>query len=235
MVGFAGFVDSIAGGGGLLTTPTYLFLGLPPQFILGTNKCVSTFGTTMAVSRFIKNKSFDYPLVVYSSVFAILGSGLGAYLSKFLNNERMVYLLLIVTPIILVLNQIKAKPENAAVKNIMLKSSLIGFFIGGYDGFFGPGTGTFLMFAFTLFLNMNLLKASANARIINFASNISAFFLFLYKGFIVWKLVPVAISGALIGNYFGSGYVIKGNVKLVKVVFNLVLLGLLVKSIYDLV
>ncbi|EQC44865.1 TSUP family transporter [Bacteriovorax sp. Seq25_V] len=239
LVGFAGFVDSIAGGGGLITIPTYISLGVPSELILGTNKCVSTTGGTMAIFRYLKSKSINLHVMVYGVIAGIIGSYTGAYFSKFLDNQKMVYLLIILVPVILYLNykRSKIKPDQVndlTKKQMIARIALIGLVIGCYDGFFGPGTGTFLIISISIFLHMEMVKASPNARIINFSSNISAFIYFIFKGAIAWKIASVAIFGSLLGNYLGSGHVIKGNTKVVSIIFNLVLIALLLKSFFDL-
>ncbi|MBL6991447.1 MAG: TSUP family transporter [Bacteriovoracaceae bacterium] len=239
-VGFAGFVDSIAGGGGLITVPTYIILGVPDHLILGTNKCVSTSGGTMAIYRYLKNGAVNLKVMIFGVIAAVVGSFFGAYLSRFLDNKKMVYLLILVVPVVLVLNYYKKKLLLKSTKDLSFKTMTrrclaIGLIIGCYDGFFGPGTGTFLIIAMVFALHMGIVDASPNARIVNFSSNIAAFIYFLIKGLIAWKIAAVAIIASLVGNYLGSGVVLKGNHKVVTLVFELVLVVLLFKAIYDLV
>lgn len=239
LVAFAGFVDSIAGGGGLITVPTYMALGVPAEFILGTNKCVSTTGGTLSIFRYIKNGVVDFKLMIYGIGTGFLGSLIGARLSTVLDNDKMVYLLIIVVPIIITLNYFKSKivadRKEIPTNSLILRTLLIGLVIGCYDGFFGPGTGTFLIIAMVFFLNMSMVEASPNARVINFTSNVSAFLFFLFKGMILWKVAAIAILASLTGNHLGSGVVLKGNHRLVQYVFNFVLVLLLLKSLYGLV
>lgn len=240
MVGLAGFIDSMVGGGGLITIPTYLALGVPAELILGTNKCVSTTGGTIAIARFIKNKAINFKLLKFAVITGLIGSIIGATLSRHLENHMMIYILLFISPIVLFLNYKRSKirltnsqSPTISSEQMILRTSLIGFFIGGYDGFFGPGTGIFLIFAFIYFLNFSIVEASPNARIINYASNLAAFIYFLVKGAILWKVAFVAILGSMTGNYLGSGQVLKGNTKILTIIFNVVLVSLLAKSIFD--
>ncbi|CBW26051.1 putative integral membrane protein [Halobacteriovorax marinus SJ] len=238
-VSFAGFVDSIAGGGGLITIPTYMALGVPSHLILGTNKLVSTSGSTVAVFRYIKSGVVDFKVIGYGIFLGLIGSSIGANLASYLDKKNMTYILIAVVPIIFILNNFKdriLKHDDFSLTNkqLIIRCSLIGFIIGGYDGFFGPGTGTFLIVAMVLFLNYGLHQASASARMINYTSNISAFIIFLSKGLIAWEVATIAIFASMCGNFLGSSFVVKGNVKVIKTVFNFVLLGLLAKSILDL-
>ncbi len=240
LIGFAGFIDSIAGGGGLITIPTYIALGLPDVSILATNKTVSSFGSTVAVANYVKNKLILWPIAIYAIIASLLGSAIGAQLSSHLDKKKMVFLLIIVVPIIFYLNYKQGKrilsshQEKTFNTQQVITATLIGFFIGGYDGFFGPGTGTFLIIAFIYFLNFSMKYASANARIINYSSNLAAFFTFLMSGKILWSIAAIAIVASMTGNFIGSRLVINKADKAIKPVFNFVLFLLLAKCIYDL-
>lgn len=240
LIAFAGFVDSIAGGGGLITIPTYLALGVPADLVLGTNKTVSTTGTTIAVLRFIKNKAIHWKLMASAIALSMLGSYCGAHLSQFLSRSTMTGILIVIIPVILILQKSIHKRAIASSgvgelnRDLVLKAGAIGLVIGGYDGLFGPGTGTFLLIAFVYFLNMDYKQASANGRIINYISNLSAFAVFLWQGRIYWPVAGVAIVAAMLGNYLGSGFVIRNAEKVVRPVFQVVLIALLAKCVYDL-
>ncbi len=238
LIGFSGLIDSIAGGGGLISIPTYMAIGLPSEFILGTNKCVSSSGTTLAVYRYISNKAILWQTMVFSIIAALIGSAIGANLSRYLSKDTMFIILLFVIPIIFFL-QIRQGTVNTAKEELTLgisafRAAAIGLIVGGYDGLFGPGTGTFLLLAFMAFLNMTTREASANARIVNYASNLSAFVYFLIQGRIFWPIAAVAIAGSICGNWIGSGLVLKNADKVVVPVFRFVLLLLMMKCGYDL-
>lgn len=238
LIGFSGFIDSIAGGGGLVSIPAYLAVGLPAEFILGTNKCVSSSGATLAVFRYIINKTIIWRIMVYSIVAALIGSAIGASLSRYLSKELMFVLLLIVIPMIFILQYHQGKKGQAEDRSIpagaVIRASAIGLLIGGYDGLFGPGTGTFMLLAFMAFLNFSAREASANARIVNYSSNVSALIYFLIQGKIFWPIAFVAIAGSICGNWIGSGMVLKSADKVVMPVFRLVLVLLMLKCGYDL-
>lgn len=238
LIGFAGFVDSIAGGGGLISIPTYLAFGLPADLILGTNKCVSSSGTTIAVLRYIHNRTIIWGTVIFAISAALIGSVIGAALSIYLSRNVIFFLLLLVIPILFYLQSRRMhspglKPELIK-RQVVLRATVTGFIIGGYDGIFGPGTGTFLLFAFLVFLHMNVREASANARIVNYASNVSAFLYFLIQGRIYWPIAMVAIAGSITGNWLGSGLVINNAERVVVPVFRFVLGLLMLKCAYDL-
>jgi len=236
----AGIIDSIAGGGGLITIPLYISIGVPESLILGTNKTASTMGGLMAITRFIKNKAVVWKEGSIALVCSIVGAFLGAQVSTYLSSKYMIYILLVVLPIILLLNK-KLNFEREEIetelnlKTIIFRTTLIGLVIGFYDGFFGPGTGTFLLIALFLFLNFNVLQASATGRIINFSSNIASFIYFAFNGKVMWEVAFVAIAGSILGNWIGSGLVLTKAKDVIKPVFNFVIILLLGKCIYSLI
>lgn len=238
LIGFSGFIDSIAGGGGLISVPTYLVLGMPADLILGTNKCVSSTGTTFAVFRYVKNRAILWQTILYAIIAAFLGSLIGASLSSYLSRSLIFALLLAVIPVLFYLQakhmQGHLLKTDLTHQQMVLRAVLSGFFIGGYDGIFGPGTGTFLLLAFMIFLQMESREASANARIVNYASNISAFIYFLILGRIFWPVAMVAIGASICGNWLGSGLVLRDADRVVVPVFRFVLLLLMIKCGYDL-
>jgi len=238
LVGFAGLIDSIAGGGGLITVPTYLALGMPAELILGTNKCVSSCGTSFAVFRYIRSGTIIWRTVVFAIGAALLGSAIGASLSAYLSRSHIFSLLLVVIPILFYLQARHLRVQSLQIeltrRQVIVRASLAGLLIGGYDGIFGPGTGTFLLLAFMVFLHMSTREASANARIVNYSSNISAFIYFLIQGRIFWPIALVAIAGSICGNWLGSGLVISNADRVVVPVFRFVLMLLMLKCGYDL-
>lgn len=238
LIGFSGFIDSIAGGGGLISVPTYLALGMPAPLILGTNKCVSSTGTSFAVFRYVRGGTILWRTAVYAIAAALLGSAIGASFSHLLSRRLLFVLLLAVIPVLLYLQashlQPKAQRPPLSRRQTIGRALAAGFFIGGYDGIFGPGTGTFLLLVFMMFLHMSTREASANARIVNYASNIAAFAYFLIQGRIFWPVALVAIVASIAGNWLGSGLVIRNADRVVVPVFRLVMLGLMLKCSYDL-
>ena len=238
LIGFSGFIDSIAGGGGLISVPTYMAVGVPVEFILGTNKCVSSTGATFAVGRYIMSKTIFWKTMIYAVIAALIGSAIGARLSIFMSKNLMFLVLLVVIPTIFYLQarQSGLASEKPALPQIsqIIRVMLIGLVMGGYDGLFGPGTGTFILLAFMAFLHMSAREASANARIVNYASNLSAFFYFLVQGRIFWPIALVAVAGSICGNWLGSGLVLSNADKVVKPAFRFVLIALLLKCGYDL-
>lgn len=237
----AGLVDSIAGGGGLISLPAYVFAGLPMHFALGTNKLSSTFGTFFSAARFVKNKQVHLKSAIASVIGALMGSRIGALAALALSDIYLKYCLIILLPVIAVFILTRRDfgentwAENLSMTKIVVLSLVSGFVIGAYDGFFGPGTGTFLILIYTSLIGFNLITASGNAKMVNLASNVSALFTFIQNGTVYfWVGLPAAIFG-IIGNWIGSGLAIKKGAKVIKPVFIGVLILLFVKIGMDLV
>lgn len=235
----AGLIDAIGGGGGLISLPAYLIAGLPPHQAIATNKMSSTFGTTLATYRFIKNKLVNIKLAIPSIIAAIIGSWIGSHISLLVDEKVMLWVLIIILPIsaLIVLNKNlfndNGTDEIKFDKRTYLTATVAALIIGGYDGFYGPGTGTFLIIAFTVFAKLSMKKANAQAKVINLTTNITALIVFLINGKV---LIPIAIIGAIcnmVGGYLGAGLVMKNGSKLAKPSIILVLILLAFKFIQD--
>ncbi|MCF6767931.1 TSUP family transporter [Thiotrichales bacterium 19S11-10] len=233
LVAFAGFVDAIGGGGGFITIPAFLLIGVPEALVLGTNKFTVTLGSLSAIYRFLKHNRIDLSLMKYGVITGFLGAIFGAFLSHLLNTQLMIYLLLLIVPCILVINLFKDKIYQVKLKTKLSEQQeinrciMVSFIVGTYDGFFGPGTGTFLLLGFVFFLYMEYSDASINARLINFTSNLSALSYFLIVNRIDWIPALIGVPASAFGYYLGSQILIQGRSKIVRLVVNIVLVTLL--------
>lgn len=235
LVFLAGLVDSIGGGGGLISLPAYIFAGLPAHMAVATNKLSSSLGTTVSVIRFVKNKLIDIRLAIPSALAAIIGSSLGAKLSLVINEKIFTYILIAVLPLtafVVLSKKLFHDNENDKItldKKTYITALLSAFFIGGYDGLYGPGTGTFLIIAFTVFADMSIKTANAQAKVINLSSNIAACVVYMINGKVIVALGIAAALCNMLGNYIGSGLAVKNGSKITKPVIILVLILLLLK------
>jgi len=236
----AGVVDSIAGGGGLLSVPAYLAAGLPPHYVLGTNKFSSSFGTFFATLRYHQHGLIDGRVALLSAFFALLGSGIGARAVLLIDPDFLRYLLVILIPVIAaftMLNPSLGQENHSQQQTLKRKYSLAAIaaaLIGFYDGFFGPGTGTFLILFYTLALKYDFVTANANTKVVNLASNIAAVITFIIHGKIIYAIgIPAAAAG-IAGNLLGAKLVIKRGSSIIRSIFILALVLLLIKIIYDL-
>ncbi len=231
----AGLVDAIGGGGGLISLPAYLIAGVPVHQAIATNKLSSTCGTTLATIRFIKNKLVNLKLAIPSVISAIIGSSIGAELSLMMEEKLMEYILFAVLPIaaFIVLNKklFKDNPDADLIldKKTYITAVIAALIIGMYDGFYGPGTGTFLIIAFTVFAKMSIGTANAQAKVINLTTNITSLIIFIANGQVLFSLGIAAAISNMIGGYIGAGLVMKKGSAIVKPTILLVLFLLLLK------
>ncbi|MEG1631352.1 MAG: TSUP family transporter, partial [Hydrogenoanaerobacterium sp.] len=215
LVFLAGFIDSIAGGGGIISLPAYIYAGIPIHLVYGTNKFGSTFGTLIAAGKYAQSGYVEYRSAASSVVGAIIGAWGGAKLVVFLDEEVLKYCMLIILPLVaifLLFNRGfgRERPEKKKTgAQLYVMAFGIGFAIGVYDGFFGPGTGTFLTLAFTGLLGFSLINASGNAKVVNLASNAAALAVYIKSGNVIYAVgIPAAICG-ICGNYLGARLAIK--------------------------
>ncbi|MGN0256474.1 MAG: TSUP family transporter [Chordicoccus sp.] len=235
----AGFVDSIAGGGGLVSMPVYLLAGLPPHTAVATNKLSSTCGTALTTVRFVKHKLINLKLAVPSVLAAVAGSSLGARISLSMDERLLRNIIICVLPVaaFFVLNKKlfsgDGKKAAAVTRRTVTVSMISAFLIGVYDGLYGPGTGSFLIIAFTVFAHLTVEAANAQAKAINLTTNVTALVLFLISGKV---LVPLGLAAAacnMAGNYVGSGLVMKKGGKVVRPLLLVVLAILFIRLIME--
>ncbi|MDR2166256.1 MAG: TSUP family transporter [Clostridiales bacterium] len=237
LVFLGGFIDSIAGGGGLITLPAYVLMGIPMHMALGSNKFSSTFGTALAAFNFLRNGKVYIKAIPVSVVFALAGSSLGSFVALLTSDEILRYAILVILPIVAIVVIVKKdfgkenRMDSLRPGTILAGAAAAAAIIGFYDGFFGPGTGTFLILVFTIFLRFDLVTANGNAKIINLSSNLGSMVTFLIGGQVIFALaIPAAIAGVL-GNLLGSALAIKIGPKIIKPVLVGVLALLLLSLI----
>ena len=234
-----GFVDSIAGGGGLISLPAYLFAGLPVHMAIGTNKLSSVCGTSLTTLRFVRRGLIRRELALPGIAAAMLGSGLGSRLSL-LTDERIIRgVLFAVLPLaaFIVLNP-RFFPEGeerdfTVDRRTLAVCVLAALLIGFYDGFYGPGTGTFLIIAFTAFARLSVTSANAHAKAINLTANVTSLVVFLRGGTVLIPLGLAAAACNMLGNYIGSGLALRRGAKITRPIILAVLALLLIKLIVE--
>jgi uncharacterized membrane protein YfcA len=235
MLFLAGLVDAIGGGGGLISLPAYLLAGLPVHNAIATNKLSSACGTTLTTVRFIRQKLVNWKIALPTIVFATLGSSLGANLSMRTDEGVMEKILFVILPLVafVVMNpKLFRDNEDAAIRmDARLWATALGssFLVGIYDGFYGPGTGTFLIIAFTVFARLSLRTANAQAKVINLTTNLTSLTIFLLNGQAIIPLGLAAAACNMAGNYIGSGLAMKQGSRVTRPVIILVLILLFLK------
>ena len=241
LVFLAGFVDSIAGGGGLISLPAYIIAGVPAHFAIGTNKISSTLGTSISTWRYLKQGYLKGKQLILTALCAcltaILGSYIGSNLSLMVSDTVLKNLMMVVLPIVAfyVLRNKNMGAETGrgrlpgrAVLCICVAAS---FIIGMYDGFYGPGTGTFYLLILTGAARLNVHEASAMTKVLNLTSNLAALINFLVNGTAYYGLGLVAAVFCIAGNYVGSGLVVSNGQKIVRPVILVVLVILFLKIV----
>jgi uncharacterized protein len=233
---FAGVVDAIGGGGGLITVPSLLAAGLPAPLALGTNKGQSVFGSGAALLRYARAGMIDGRVARVSFPAGLAGSLGGAALVLLVPPEALrpvVLALLVVVGLVLAFRPPLETLAGSRPRRLPVAAA-IGLAVGAYDGFFGPGTGTFLIFAFVLFFGARLQEASADAKVVNFASNLAAVALFSARGVVVWPVALPMAAGQFLGGLAGAHLAVRGGDRLVRWVVLAVVAALVAKLALDL-
>jgi uncharacterized membrane protein YfcA len=239
LIFLAGFVDAIAGGGGLITLPAYLAYGLPPALLLGTNKLSSSMGTAVAAGRFFKETRFRPDFLFIIAVLGAAGAFLGARAIALVPPETIRYLLLALLPpvaIFLAARKSFGFGDTSArftPNSLLARGSGISFLVSFYDGLLGPGTGTFLALCFTRLCGYDLLRATALAKLLNLVSNLAALAAFLYLGRVRTGLGLAMGLAGMAGNYAGSHVALKKGAWVIRPMLFLVSSALLLKVAWD--
>ena len=231
-----GFIDAIAGGGGLITLPAIMAMGVPPHLALGTNKLQGVFGSFTATLNFTKKGLIDYKECFVGIVFTFIGAAIGATLILFLNANFLKIIIPFLLTAIFIYTLFMPKigeSDRAAKMNERLFYVIFGLILGFYDGFFGPGAGSFWMFAMVALIGLNLKKAVAHTKALNFTSNIVALGVFIAGGQILWLVGFLMAVGQILGAYFGSNLVIKKEVKFIRTMFLIVVAATICKLLFD--
>ncbi len=236
LVFLAGFIDSIAGGGGLISLPAYYLAGLPAPLAAGTNKLSAGVGTIASTFRYIRGGKVLWRVGLLGAAGAIPGSWLGALLLQAIPEAAVRTMMIAAIPLVAAV--VLRQRSGISVRRVPVQWDLpmaaaIGFGIGFYDGLVGPGTGTFLIIAFTMLLGMEGVMASGTAKIVNLSSNISALLTLLTTGNVLFALgLPAALCG-VVGNWLGAGLTMKKGTRVIRTVLLVVLALLLAKMVYD--
>lgn len=232
----AGFIDSIAGGGGLITVPAMLIAGVPPLHTLGTNKLQSLFGSSSATIAYARrghvNVHDQWPM----AAMAVLGGALGAMLATIVPGDVlkaiMPFLLVVIGLYFGFKPRISDEDKQARITPFLFGLTAVPL-IGFYDGVFGPGTGSFFMLAFVALAGFGVLKATAHTKLLNFGSNVGAFIVFLLNGVVLWKAGLIMGAGQFIGAQAGSRLAMRNGAKLIKPLLVSTCLGLAIRLMLD--
>jgi len=236
----AGFIDAVVGGGGLIQTPAGLILlpNLPVATVIGTLKIPAFSGTSFAAYQYLKKVTMNWRLLMIMVAVAIPSAFLGSNLLTYMSNDFMKPLLLFILSLLAIYTYAKKNFGQHIAKNLSKRTQIfnaimISFIVGFYDGFIGPGAGSFFVVAFIALMGFDFLHASANAKMVNLATNFGSICLFMIKGKIIWAIaLPMAASNA-VGGWLGAKMAItKGN-GFIRIFFLVVVVATLIRFAYD--
>jgi uncharacterized protein len=238
----AGFIDSVVGGGGLIQLPALLIFGssLSIPSVMGTNKLAAFSGTSLATIRYVRQTEVPWRSVLPAIITALFFSFMGARVISSINKEhiRIVILVLLIGVAIYTFVRkdlgIQHAPRLSSLK-AMIYSLTAGAVLGFYDGFFGPGTGSFLILIFVSLFGFNFLIASVSAKLVNCATSVSALAYFIYSGQVVWELALPVAAFNMMGSFMGSRLALKRGSEFVRKLFLLIVSLMILKFAWDLV
>ncbi|MCI2954099.1 TSUP family transporter [Staphylococcus caprae] len=233
----ASFIDSVVGGGGLISTPALLAVGLPPSVALGTNKFASFFSTLTSAYKFLRSGKVDLKVVGKLFPFVFIAAGGGAILATYLPAEVLKPLIIVILTLVIIYTVLKKDWGSVRTFTsltigkaiiLVILFSILGF----YDGFLGGGTGSFMLFALLMF-GFDFLSAAGNAKVLNFASNGGAILLFIILGQVNYAYGLLMAVSMIVGSYLGAHFALKKGVGYVKILFIVVTAVLIIKNVYD--
>lgn len=239
LVFIAGYVDSIAGGGGLISLPAYMIVGLPTHTSIATNKLASAMGTTVATWHYAKSGFIQVKLAIPSIICAFIGSFFGSNLVLLVSDYALKIILLFVLPLtalyVMKTKQLgNNKTSTLTFRQTVLICCCVAMIVGAYDGFYGPGTGTFLMLLLSGAAQLRLDASAGITKAINLSTNIAALAVFLFHGEVLISLGLLAGVFSIAGNYVGSHKFTSQGGSVAKPITIVVLVIFLIKIIYDL-
>lgn len=238
----AGFIDSVVGGGGLIQTPFLLitFPKMPLPVLFGTNKIAALAGTSISAFQYAQKIKFDFKLLFVIAACCFTSSFLGARLVSIIDSATLKPVILVILVAIAVYTFFKKNLGSVQTKQLslakqMLYGGLVGLVVGFYDGFFGPGTGSFFVLGFVIILGFEFVKASAYAKVVNCITNISALTVFIREGYYVLDLAILMAIFNIMGSFIGSALALRKGNGFVRVIFLVIVTIMILKYGYDVI
>jgi uncharacterized membrane protein YfcA len=231
----AGFIDAIAGGGGLITVPALLAAGVSPVAAIATNKIQGSFGTAAATLTFWRKGRIDFALLKWPLIASVVGAVLGAVTVTFVDTTWLMVLLpvLLVAIAVYFLVGPKASDEDVHARLTPFAFGAVTGGIGFYDGFFGPGAGSFYALALVTLLGMGLTRATAHTKALNFASNVVSVVVFAIGGHVLWAVGLLMAAGQIIGGWLGSHAAMRFGPKIIRPLLVTICLAMVAKLLAD--
>ena len=233
-----GFVDAVAGGGGLISLPAYMIAGLSPIDAIGTNKFSASCGTMVATMRYSRCGFIHWRELIPAIISALIGSWIGARLALLVENDIFKIFMLVVLPItaFFVLNKNTLSKYRAPYAGHQTNTiiAILALFMGVYDGFYGPGTGTFLMLLLICVARIGMQEAVGTTKVINLSTNLASLSVYLVHGKVLFPLALVAAVFGIAGNYIGARYFTRKGTGFVKPLIIFVLSIFFIKLCWEL-
>ena len=232
----AGFLDTLVGGGGLLAVPALLLSGIPPIYVLGTNKFQGSMGTGIATFLLFKKKKIDWNSVKNLMFASFIGSIVGGVIIQFIDTQFLSFVIPIVLVFIAIYFIVSPKPKSIASnpksnkKFELFAVPVVGF----YDGMFGPGAGSFFAMTGVMIKKLEIIQATILAKPLNFASNIAGFIIFFSFGHIAFLIGLLMMMGQMIGAFFGTHYLLKANPLIIRLLIVIISISMLIKYMLSL-
>ena len=232
----AGFLDTLVGGGGLLAVPALLLSGIPPIYVLGTNKFQGSMGTGIATFLLFRKKKLDWNSVKNLMFASFIGSIVGGVIIQFVDTQFLSFVIPIVLVFIAIYFIISPKPKSTVgnskpnKKFELFAVPVVGF----YDGMFGPGAGSFFAMTGVMLKKLEIIQATILAKPLNFASNIAGFIVFFSFGHIAFLIGLLMMMGQMIGAFFGTHYLLKANPLIIRLLIVIISISMLIKYMLSL-
>lgn len=241
LIFIGGVIDAIGGGGGLITLPAFMIAGFPVHFAIGTNKVSSAMGTSIAFFRFMHDGYMSLKLSIFGIIFALAGSSLGARTALLISDYAFRILMLVILPVTAyyvfrsqnLLTEERETHDDITARTYIV-CILVAFCLGFYDGFYGPGAGTFMLLLMAGAARLSVQKANGVTKAINFTTNVAAIAVYFMNGKVIWEMGVAAGIFSIMGNYIGARFFERGGAKAVRPVILIVLSLFFVRVIYDL-
>lgn len=233
----AGIVDATCGGGGLITVPSLMGIGMPVHMVVGTNQCTLVLGCWTSFYEYAKSDKIDYRVAKIAVPFSLAGAFIGSELNLLIDERYLQIIMIVLIPIMAIIGLIKNdmgkedRSDEVSERKIFISSALIGFIVSTYHAFYGPASGIFYLAAFVVFLKHDAVKANGIGRCILAFVNVASGIVYAVSGFISIKSVAIGTVGYIIGNYIGAKLALKKGIDFIRPVYYLVVVGLMIKLI----
>lgn len=235
----AGIVDSITGGGGLITIPAMMAVGIPVHYITGTNQCSAWLGTGVSAYKYVKSGKVHFRSALITLPFSMVGAYIGAKLNLLVPDQYLKIFMLVMVPVIAVFVFANKKLgeedgiEEKTPHEVAIWSAVIGLSLGAYQGFYGPGSGLFFMLAYAVFLKLDLVKATGNTRFVLAIASITSVLTYAASGTVLWDIALASNVFYIVGSYIGAVLAIKNGAKIIRPIMFVVVALLIIKLVFD--